>query len=96
MSKRTKTQILNYRVIAEKEQYENSTPAYVTYVPTLGISDYGPTLEKALDSTQKMIKFHIECLIDEGEPVPAPDNPNNIFVTISEVTISPKKRFAFA
>lgn len=65
MAKRAKAQILNYRVILEKDIYEDGTPVYVTHVPTLGISDYGLTFEEALGNTEKLIKFHIESLIEE-------------------------------
>jgi len=67
------TKVLNYRVIIEKEHYDDGTPVYSTYVPTLGIADYGPTIEEALENTKEGIKFHIECLIEEGEKVPFPD-----------------------
>lgn len=94
--KKLKTTALNYRVLIEKESYEDGTPVYVTHVPALGVSDYGLTVEEALANTEKLIKFHVECLIDEGEAVPAPDDLNTIFVTTSQVEIAPKKRFAFA
>lgn len=69
-------QVLNYRVIIEKEHYEDGAPVYSTQVPTLGISDYGPTIEEALQNTKECIKFHIECLIEEGEKIPLPHFPN--------------------
>jgi predicted RNase H-like HicB family nuclease len=86
--------ILNYRVIVDKEKLEGED-VYVTQVPTLGISDFGPTLEKALKNTEKMIKFHLECLIEEEGSVPAPDDTKNIFVANQEIEIASKKRFSF-
>lgn len=66
-----KTKVLNYKVLIEKEA-QNGKSIYVTQVPTLGISDYGDTLEKALKNTEKLIKFHIKSLIDENTEIPAP------------------------
>lgn len=96
MSKRTNTKILSYRVLVEKEVYEDGSPVYVTQVPSLGISDYGETIEEALANTEKLVKFHVESLIEEGEAVPTPDDIKNIIITTSQVEISPAKKLAFA
>lgn len=88
--------LLNYRVVVEKETYDNGEIVYVTQVPTLGISDYGATIEKALKNTEKLIKFHLECLIDEKGVIPSPDDPKNILIANQEIEISSKKRFSLA
>lgn len=91
-----KTLILDYRVIVEEEQYEDGSMVYVTQVPTLGISDYGDTVEEALKNTRKLIKFHVESLSEEGETVPAPDRAERSFAVknwwkiFSLFLISPK------
>lgn len=94
--KKKETQVLNYRVIIEKEHYEDGTPVYSALVPTLGIADYGPTIEKALENTKECIKFHIDCLIEEGEKVPLPDDAYNSLVVNSQVEIVPSKKLEFA
>lgn len=96
MAKAKQEKILNYRVIVEKENYTDKTSVFVTHVPTLGISDYGPTLEQALGNTEKLIKFHLECLIEEEGAIPEPDDLANIIVTTSQVRLSSKTPFAFA
>jgi len=96
MARKTKTEFLSYRVLVEKEKYEDGSPVYVTQVPSLGISDYGETIEEALANTEKLIKFHVESLIEEGEAVPAPDDIKNIIVTTTQVEISPAKKLALA
>jgi len=96
MRKGKQTHILNYRVLIEKEAYDDNTSVYVTHVPTLGISDYGPTLEKALQNTQKLIQFHVESLIEEGENVPAADDLTNLIIASSQIEIRPKRAVAFA
>jgi len=96
MSKNKQEKVLNYRVVVEKEYYSDKKPVFVAQVPTLGISDYGLTLEKALDNTEKLIKFHLECLIEEEGTIPEPDDLANIIVTTSQVRLSAKTPFAFA
>lgn len=88
--------ILNYRVILEKETDDKGKTVYVSFVPNLGLSDYGDTIEEALENTEKLIKFHVECLISEEEAVPVPDNPNNILITNSQIKIETSKKWAFA
>jgi predicted RNase H-like HicB family nuclease len=70
MAKRIKTKVLNYRVIIEKEQYSDGTPVYTAFVPTLGITDYGPSIDKVLESLKVGIKLAVECLSEEGKEVP--------------------------
>ena len=88
--------IANYRVIIEKENYENGEIVYVANAPTLGISDYGETIDEALKSIEKAIKFHLECLINENKAIPCPDETNQIFVTNTKVEFFPKRKFTFA
>lgn len=95
--KRKNMKILNYRVILEKETANNGETAYVSYVPSLGISDYGDTVEETLNRTEELIRFHLECLIEEGERIPLPDDPANILVTNSQIRIDvPTDRLVFA
>lgn len=88
------TQNLTYRVVVEKEKYSDGSTVYVTQVPTLGISDYGSTIEEALDNTQKLIKFHLESLIEEGEGIPMSDNSDNIIITTSKFSLKPNNKLA--
>ncbi len=50
--------------------WDPETKQFTAEVPTLGIADYGSTVEETLQSVRDMIVFHIECLIEEGEVVP--------------------------
>ncbi len=88
--------ILSYRIFVERETYDSGEVVYVAHVPTLGISDYGSTIEKALENTEKLIRFHLECLIDEEGSIPAPDDPKNILIANQEIEIASKKRFSFS
>ncbi|MDO8609877.1 MAG: type II toxin-antitoxin system HicB family antitoxin [bacterium] len=84
---------LNYRIIIEKEKYENGLPVYVAYCPTLGISDYGKTVEKAKENMKEAIECHVQGLIKEGNEVPAPDNEEAYF---SQTMISVPKNIRLA
>lgn len=84
------TRVLNYRIVVEKEK-QNKGYLYVAYVPSLGISDFGKTIEEAVKNTEKAIKLYLETLIDLKKPIPTPDN-EEYFVTSKkvELTISSK------
>jgi len=72
--------VLNYRVIIEKEHYDDGTPVYTAYVPTLDIADYGDTIDKVLFSLKDGIELAIECLVDEGKDVPVDNFEESIIV----------------
>lgn len=80
--------ILNYRIIIEKEQRENGTIVYVAYCPTLGVSDYGDSVEKVLTSIKDGIALAVESLAKEGEDVPL-DHIDEQIITSTKVTVPP-------
>jgi predicted RNase H-like HicB family nuclease len=61
-------QILNYRIIIEPEKMGKRT-VYNAYCPTLGLADYGDSIDEALKNIQSLMKFHIECLLKDGTAV---------------------------
>ena len=61
--------MLNYRIIIEKEHYEDGSLVYVAYCPTLGISDYGDIVEEVLASIKNGIELAIESFAKEGREV---------------------------
>lgn len=76
-----KTTILSYQVMIKKEgKY------YVAYVPTLGISDFGKSVENALKNVEKAIAVHIEGLIKTGSEIPAPDT-SEFYISHSQVSV---------
>ena len=45
--------------------------AYTVIVPALpGLVSQGETIEDALTMAQEAITFHLECLAEQGEPIP--------------------------
>lgn len=73
-----KKTILSYNVIIKKEGKD-----YVAYVPTLGISDFGKTLESAQKNIKNAISCHIEGLKKASEEIPAEDDTNYYISQVS-------------
>jgi len=46
------------------------TSRMVAEIPALDIAEYGADSDEALAQLQEMAHFHLECLSDEGKPVP--------------------------
>ncbi|MBI3109633.1 type II toxin-antitoxin system HicB family antitoxin [Candidatus Daviesbacteria bacterium] len=62
-------QVLNYRIIIEPEKMGRKT-VYNAACPTLGVFDYGDSIDEVLKSIKDGIELAIECLRDEGQEVP--------------------------
>ena len=77
--------VLNYRVIVEKEEQERSI-VYVAYAPSLGISDFGKTIDEAVQHITDAIKLYLETLLEMERPVPNQDS-DDYFITTSKVEI---------
>ena len=59
---------MRYAIVIEK-----ATGNYSGYVPDLpGCVATGPTVEAVEQEIREAIRFHIERLIEDGEPVPEP------------------------
>lgn len=78
-------QVLNYRIIIEPEKMGRKT-AYNAYCPTLGLADYGYSVDETIKNIKSLIKFHIECLIEDGQEVPT-ENTNEEIITSTKVSI---------
>ncbi len=86
--------VLNYRIIIEKEKYEDGTPVYVAYCPTLDISDYGDTVEDALSSIKDGIELTIQSLVKEKKEVPI-DHVDDQLITTTQVQVPPYTKISF-
>ncbi len=87
--------VLNYRIIIEKEKYEDGSTVYVAYCPSLGISDYGDTVEDVLKSIKDGIKLAVESLAKEGKDVPI-DHVEEQFITSAKINIPSGIKISFA
>ena len=59
--------MLQYRVVITKDP---ETGSVVAEVPALGIADQGADVQEALTNIRAMVAFHVECLHEEGAPIP--------------------------
>mgnify|MGYP001602715778 CR=1 FL=1 len=67
-----KKNLLNYRILVEKEKTKKGY-VYVSYVPSLGISDFGKDVDEAVKNTEKAIKIYLETLVELKNDIPKVD-----------------------
>ncbi|MCL4392769.1 type II toxin-antitoxin system HicB family antitoxin [Patescibacteria group bacterium] len=82
-----KVQSLNYRIIVEKEK-QNDRYVYVAYAPSLGISDFGPTIDKAVSNMEHAMELYITTLNELNQPIPEPDK-DDYYVTTRKIVMNP-------
>ena len=75
--------VLNYRIIIEPERQGKKT-VYNAYCPTLGVADYGDSIDEVLKSIKDGIKLALEYLVEEGQEIPV-DTPEKGVVATAEV-----------
>ena len=73
--------VLNYRVIIEPEKMGKKI-VYNAYCPTLGVVDYGDSIEEVLESIKDGIKLAIECLLEEKKEVPKDNIDEQLIATV--------------
>ena len=89
-----RAKVLNYRIlITPDKETGTGKPGYTAISPTLGVADDGDTIEKALSNVRGAIKAYIESLAEVEQPVPV-DQPEKDIVTTTQVSVSPRLRFA--
>jgi len=90
-----KTITTNYQVIIKRDKRTGTDKsAYSSYVPELEISTDGETVEETITNTKKLIKFHLESLLDEGEDIPETTNESFIFDTQIKLQTNKPVRYA--
>lgn len=87
--------VLNYRVIIEPEKYPNGDKVYNAFCPTLGVTDYGDSIEKVMASIKDGIELAIESLVKERKEIPI-DNLDEQIVTSTKVEIPTNIKAVFA
>jgi len=76
-----KSTVLKYNVMIKKE-----SKYFVAYVPTLGISDFGRTVDDARKNVEAAISVHIEGLIKTDSEVPAQDS-SDFYISQYQVNV---------
>jgi len=95
MGKKTKI-VKNYRVIIEPEVDSGTRKkVYTVFCPTLGVADWGATVEEALVNIKEGIECYIESLIKHNEPIPEEDLEKQI-ITTTQVEFYAPKGLSFA
>ncbi|MBI2327589.1 type II toxin-antitoxin system HicB family antitoxin [Candidatus Curtissbacteria bacterium] len=79
------TRVLNYRIIIEPEKQGKKT-VYNAYCPTLGLADWGDSIDDAIKNIKALIKFHVESLLEEELEVPQENTAQEI-ITATTVSI---------
>lgn len=75
--------VLNYRIIIEPEEYDDGSTVYVAYCPSLGISDYGDTIEEVMKSIKHGIELAVEHLAKNKKEVPVDHIDRQIITSMS-------------
>ena len=88
------TQVLDYRIIIEPEKQGKKT-VYNAYCPTLGVADWGNSIEEVLKSIKDGIELAVESLVDEDKEVPV-DNLKKGIVTTAQVKAPAGAKLTFA
>lgn len=83
------TKILNYKIMVEKED-----GVYVAICPSLGLSDYGKSIDQALKRLKKLMKFHIETLFKLNYPIPV-EKETTTLITSVEIPVSSSVKFSY-
>ena len=87
--------VLNYRVIIEPEIYPDGSKVYNAYCPTLGVTDYGDSVEEVLESIKDGILLAIESLAKEKQEIPQ-DKLEEQIVTSAQIELPEKIKATFA
>lgn len=58
---------LHYHVVFTRDP---ETTSVVAEIPALQIADFGADIPEALERLQAMATFHLDCLVQEGKPIP--------------------------
>jgi len=83
------TTVLKYNCLIRKEgKY------FVAYVPTLGVSDFGKTVDLARSNIKSAIQCHVDGLIKTKSEIPFPDTQDYL-VGQTEITIPKSAKIAF-
>ena len=62
-----KSATLHYQVVFTRDP---ETATIVASIPALLLADFGADVPEVLDRLQAMATFHLDCLVEEGKPIP--------------------------
>ena len=88
------TKVLNYRIIIEPEKQGKKT-VYNAYCPTLGVADYGDSIDEVLKSIKDGIELALEYLVEQGQEISV-DAPEKGVVATAQVKAPHGAKFSAA
>lgn len=74
--------VLNYRIII-KPTKEGKKTVYLAECPTLGVYDWGNTIEETVKNIQEGIECEVEGLIKDKETIPVDHLEQEVITTTS-------------
>ncbi len=77
------TKVLNYRIIIEPEKYPDGSQVYNAFCPSLGVADYGDSIEEVLESIKNGIKLALEHLTSQKKEIPVDELEHQIIASAS-------------
>jgi predicted RNase H-like HicB family nuclease len=86
--------LLNYRIIIEPEVRGKKT-VYSAYCPTLGVADYGDSIDEVLKSIKYGLDLAVESLVEAGKEIPI-DEPEKQMVTSAQVRVPQGAKLTYA
>lgn len=81
--------VRTYRVELETD---TQTGQVCATIPSLhDLSDYGETVEEALENLKQLAEFALRCRHNDGEPIPPSDPilPNEIYLSLKVPALTP-------
>ena len=88
------TRILSYRIIIEPEKQGKKT-VYNAFCPTLGVADWGDSIDAVLKSIKDGIELALESLTEEGKEIPV-DKVDREVVATAQVHAPAGAKLRFA
>ena len=79
--------VLNYRVIIEPENYPDGSKVYNAYCPTLGITDYGDSVEEVLKSIKDGILLAVKSTNKTSKDIQSDNIEEQIITSVTIATV---------
>lgn len=89
------TKILNYRIIIDPEKYVDGSKVYTAYCPTLGVADYGDSVEEVIASIKQGIELAVESLARKKQIIPT-DSLEEQIITSAKISLPAGLNFSLA
>jgi len=80
-----------FKVIIEKDFFEDGREAYHAYAPALkdkGAATWGYTKEEAINNIKDVIQMVVESMIEHHEPLPSEDTATGLVTVSPELKVS--------